>query len=77
MRQEGASHHGYKDRQHFNQTAFQLRSSPRINPRCGIPNPQLDFFVLYFFLNIYNTDLIKVLLVNLIVDHKNVSDRVR
>ena len=70
MRQEGASHHEYEDRQHFNQTAFQtgaemgtvwlgvwenrcrlqkLRSNPQIPPRCGIPNPQLDCFVLYFF----------------------------
>ena len=38
---------------------------------------QLDFLYCIFFLNIYNIDLIKVLLVNLIVDYKSVSDRVR
>ena len=27
-----------------------LRNNPRIPPRCGIPNLQQDFFVLYFFL---------------------------
>ena len=33
IRQEGASHHGYEERQHFNQTAFQLWNNPWINPR--------------------------------------------
>ena len=35
------------------------------------------FCIVFFFLNIYNIELIKVLLANLILDNKNVSDRVR